>query len=255
MSISSKAKTLFWYLSKPRYYPELVKLIRLKLSNDKREHTIAEATAWCREKAIPIEMAIEKLTKKNNAPSLETLYPEVYQQALHRQATCPVKMGGPGAIDLLYHLCEHIQAQKVIETGVAYGWSSLAILLSLSKHNGHLYSNDLPYAKLNNDDYVGYVVPEQLKKNWELIRLPDKTGIKQAIDKAGTIDLCHYDSDKSYTGRQFAYPLLWAALRQGGIFISDDIQDNFGFRDFCDKNNLTSIITGFDGKYIGIICK
>lgn len=255
MSITSKVKTVFWYLSKPKYYPELIKLIRLRLSNDKRESEMTEATEWCRTNAIPLDEAIQQLTGIGKPTPIEVLYADEYRQALHRQDTCPVKMGGPGAIDLLYHLCEHSKAEKVIETGVAYGWSSLAILLSLSQRKGKLFSNDLPYAKMNNEDYVGYVVPDRLKPYWELIRLPDKTGIKLAISKAGVIDLCHYDSDKSYAGRKFAYPLLWNALRAGGIFISDDIQDNFGFRDFCQEMNLKPVITGFDGKYIGIIHK
>ena len=38
------------------------------------------------------------------------------------------------------------------------------------------------------------------------------------------IDLCHYDSHKDYDARMWAYPRLWAALRSGGIFISDDIR-------------------------------
>lgn len=255
MSIQSKVKTLFWYLSKPKYYPELFKLVRMRLSNDRRENTMQEATAWCKANSIPLADAIRQITGQSQVPAITDLYADIYQQSMQRQQTCPVKMGGPGAIDLLYHLCEYAKAEKVIETGVAYGWSSLAILLSVSKRAGKLYSNDLPYAKLNNEDFVGYVVPENLKQYWELIRLPDKTGIKLAISKSGTIDLCHYDSDKSYAGRKFAYPLLWAALRNGGVFISDDIQDNFGFRDFCNEMKRTPVITAFDNKYIGVLIK
>ena len=47
----------------------------------------------------------------------------------------------------------------------------------------------------------------------------------------GSIDLCHYDSDKSWWGRAYAF-LLWKALKPGGLFISDDIQDNMFFAEF-----------------------
>ncbi len=66
---------------------------------------------------------------------------------------------------------------------------------------------------MGNDDYVGCVIPENLKSKWELQRLPDVKGIPLALKKFdNTIDFCHYDSDKSYTGRMWASPLLWNAL-------------------------------------------
>ena len=57
--------------------------------------------------------------------------------------------------------------RRVIETGVAYGWSSLALLLSLKNRNGLLVSTDLPYAGLDNDPYVGCVVPDELARKLE----------------------------------------------------------------------------------------
>jgi hypothetical protein len=113
----------------------------------------------------------------------------------------------------------------------------------------------MPYAKMNNEDYVGVVVPDYLRQYWSLIRLPDNTGLKVALDKTGTLDLCHYDSDKTYSGRMFGYNLLWKALRTGGIFISDDINDNMGFHDFCKNNDLEPVIIFVYGKYVGLIVK
>ena len=31
-------------------------------------------------------------------------------------------------------------------------------------------------------------------------------------------DFCHYDSDKSYQGRMFAYNKIWKNLKKKGIF-------------------------------------
>ena len=114
----------------------------------------------------------------------------------------------------------------------------------------------MPYPKLNNEKFVGVVVPENLKSTWEVIKEPDRNGLKKALKKmGGKIDICHYDSDKSYQGREFAYPLLWDSLSIGGIFISDDIQDNFAFRDFVISKKLTFAITEHQGKYIGVVKK
>ena len=136
-----------------------------------------------------------------------------------------------GEIVAVGNAVKNLKAQKVIETGVAYGWSSLAILKALTEiGNGKLYSVDMPYPRRNNEKDVGIVVPEFLKKNWFLLRKPDQPGILEAIKMSGgDIDLCHYDSDKSWWGRNYAYPLLWKALKVGGLFICDDIQDNLFF--------------------------
>lgn len=59
----------------------------------------------------------------------------------------------------------------------------------------------MPYVGMNNDDFVGCIIPENLKPQWELQRQPDIKGIPLALKKFNNIiDICHYDSDKSYTG-------------------------------------------------------
>ena len=69
-------------------------------------------------------------------------------------------MGGAGHVDLLYHVCLHKRPDRIVETGVAYGWSSLAILLALEENGrGALVSIDRPYPGLDNDAFVGCVVP------------------------------------------------------------------------------------------------
>jgi hypothetical protein len=114
----------------------------------------------------------------------------------------------------------------------------------------------MPYAKAGNEPYVGIVVPERLRNRWMLFREPDRNGIRKALRwLGGNLDLCHYDSDKSYAGRMYAYPILWDALRQGGLFISDDIQDNLAFRDFCARLGIQPQVTRSSGKFIGIARK
>ncbi len=69
-------------------------------------------------------------------------------------------MGGEGAISFLCHLVKEKKIQKIIETGSAYDWSSLAILLAIKdSENALLIRNDIPYIRMNNDDYVVCVFP------------------------------------------------------------------------------------------------
>ena len=167
-------------------------------------------------------------------------------------------MGGPGHINFIYDAVRILKAKNVVETGVAYGWSSLAILAGFLENNeSYLYSVDMSYPKRNNENYVGVVVPERFCKNWKIIDRPDITGIPRALKLiGGQIDLCHYDSDKSREGRSFAYPILWKSLRSGGLFISDDIADNLFFAEFVKITGAPFCVIKVKGKqYMGAIRK
>ncbi len=251
-----KIKTIAWFIRKPQYLAQIRQVLKRK-KNSSKENSREDALLWCKSNCISQNEALEILTGKENFESLDLIFPKTMTYANQQVQACPVTMGGEGAISFLYHLAKATESKRIIETGVAYGWSSLAILLAVKDiDEAKLISNDMPYIKMNNDDYVGCVIPIELKNKWELQRLPDVVGIPKAIKKYNNkIDLCHYDSDKSYTGRMFAYPLLWNALADTGIFITDDIQDNVGFKDFCSQRNLSPIIVEHLGKYVGLVRK
>jgi hypothetical protein len=95
-----------------------------------------------------------------------------------------------------------------------------------------------------------------LRARWTLVREPDRYGLVKALRAlGGAIDFCHYDSDKSYGGRKYAYRLMWDALETGGVFVSDDIQDNFAFRDLVEAKAATFAVTECEGKFVGIVRK
>ena len=70
-----------------------------------------------------------------------------------------------------------------------------------------------------------------------------------------SIELVHYDSDKSYYGRKWSQELIWKSLKVGGVFISDDIEDNTAFMEFVSDHNLNFSILEFEKKFVGIIKK
>jgi predicted O-methyltransferase YrrM len=257
-------QTSVWFLKRPALYPEYVRFIKKAVEKKKKgtayteklQHEKEEARQWCEQLVIPEKDAITKITE-GKYTNVASLFPEVFTTSNKLATACPVTMGGPGAVNLLYNVCEFTKAKKVIETGVAYGWSSLAILLSLStREDAQLMSTDMPYRNRNNEEYVGVVVPENLKKYWEIVRQPDREALPKILSKMKKdVDVCHYDSDKSYAGRMWAYPMLWDILRKNGIFISDDIDDNSGFKDFCRTLNKTPVIIKSSEKYVGIVVK
>ena len=103
---------------------------------------------------------------------------------------------------------------RLLETGVALGWSSLAILLALeSVGHGELVSIDMPYPGMNNDAYVRYSGagappltvdahpapgPRRSEGDRPALRSDDlpRTTTATGVDPGG----------------KFAYPTLWKAL-------------------------------------------
>lgn len=253
--IERVAKTLVGYAKRPDLYPELGRKIFKNIFNRKSAFRGKEKTlGWARSKAMSQDEAVTKLFgvsyhkfEDNFATDLDT--------ALQKQKNCPINMGGAGALALIFEACEFTRAKKVVETGVAYGWSSLAALLSLEKRNGELYSSDMPYLSEDGYRYVGCIVPDRLKKRWKLYRHADRESLPKIFRESDLVDVVHYDSDKSYEGRSWAYQILYNNLRKGGVFISDDIGDNSAFQDFCERLKTEPVIVLFEGKFVGVFVK
>lgn len=251
----SKVATALWFARRPSFWAHGVALAQRKFLPDYDTPELRRsAREWASQRACSVDEALEKIGFGKAIPALD---PAVLQEARVLAARPPMEMGGAGDLRLLHAATLLSDAISVIETGVAYGWSSLAILAALRGRAGaRLVSIDMPYPKMGNEAYVGVVVPSRLREPWILIREPDRHGLRKGLAVlGGTIDLCHYDSDKSWWGRQYAYPLLWAALRRQGIFISDDIQDNFAFAHFMKAQGAAFAITECEGKFVGIARK
>ena len=257
MKIKKIIKTTFWFILKPRYWLQYIQLVKRKifsLKDDKSEKD--KAISWAKKNATEYNSSWKKIGLQGKIINLDkNILVEANQLARKYKGL----MGGPGHIDFIYNAVRLLKAKYVIETGVAYGWSSLAILVGFSENNndGKLYSVDMPYPNRNNEPYVGIVVPKRFRKNWKIIDRPDITGIhmaKKLIQEK--IDLCHYDSDKSRVGRSISYPILWESLRSGGLFISDDIGDNLFFAEFVKSVSAPFCVVKVQGnQYMGAIRK
>lgn len=228
-------KSLFWFLTRPRTYPEFFKIFARAVAKFFRRRDTSVLDRYSERCRTSRELVCE----------LSGTFIETGQdvEGLTEQSNSL----------MLYNLAEYLQAERVIETGVARGNSSLGLLRSLSKRNGRLISSDIP--RVHQWVETGSLVPQELQHYWELVRMPDRIALPKAIGKMPEIDLCYYDSDKSYQGRMFAYPLLWDALRLGGIFVSDDIGDNTAFEDFCKKIEREPIIIDSNRRYVGVLIK
>ena len=220
-----------------------------------QEHTAA--SRWCAERAVkPMELR-ECLPFDFRAESLGTLFPHELKLAKDLHAECPVTFGGAGHLDLLYSLARAIDARRVVETGVGFGWSSLALLLAINENgdDASLWSVDFPYLSEWDSRWTGAAVPRNMTSQWYLIRAADRQGLPLALRQCTPLDFAHYDSDKSASGRLFAYGQIWQALRTGGVLVSDDIGDNFAFKSFAEHVGRKPTVVGRDSKYQGILIK
>lgn len=171
-------------------------------------------------------------------------------------ADIPHDLGGGGGVPFLYLVTRIRQPQIIVETGVAAGWSSATFLSALQKNGkGHLFSSDFPYFRLKNpEQYVGVVVPKDLKERWSLLLDGDDMNLPVILARASRIDIFHYDSDKSYKGRTNALRYVMPRLAPDGVIIMDDIQDNCHFHDLVQNSPGKPFqVVRYDGKFIGVL--
>lgn len=255
----SALSSFVWYANKG-YWPHIAELTARRIGLRARYRQYADrdkAVAWAAERAVPLEGALMALGLE--AGDLPRIDPALLDEAANRAARSAVPMGGAGGIDLLYALTVLSGARHVIETGVAYGWSSLAILAAFrasGQPDARLVSVDMPYPQRGNEEFVGIAVPEELRVAWTLIREPDRNGLKKAIALCGgRVDLFHYDSDKSVYGRAYAYDLMWGTLKTGGLLVSDDIQDNLYFAHFSASTGVEPVVVKYRDQFVGVLKK
>jgi hypothetical protein len=254
----NKVATAAWFLRRPYTYAHLLALLRRRTSPAarRREKSSDDALAWGRARTRSPEDALRTLLGPGEYPSPRSLYPEVFAAAQAVVDESEILLGGAANLELLFHLVRGLGARRVVETGVAYGWSSLTILLAQEAlGGGSLVSTDMPYPRLHSEDQGGGVVPERLRSSWTVIRRPDRPALPRALRRIGHVDLAHYDSDKTYAGQSWAFRHLWAALASGGVLIADDINYQSAFRDFSTTTGVEPIVVDGQGKLIGVLQK
>jgi predicted O-methyltransferase YrrM len=169
-------------------------------------------------------------------------------------ACLTVPLGGGGHYPLLYFITRYRRPDYVVETGVAAGFSSVAILTALRRNGaGRLWSSDFPYFRLDKPEkFVAYLVDDDLREGWRLLLDGDRANLPIIVSELPRIDLLHYDSDKSFRGRRFAMNLLLPLLADNGLVMMDDIQDNDFFQQLVAERRWNHLVVSFAGKFAGL---
>jgi predicted O-methyltransferase YrrM len=163
-------------------------------------------------------------------------------------------MGGGGDYALLYLLVRLRRPTVVVETGVAQGWTSEAILSALHVNgHGHLWSSDFPYWRMDSpEDGIGLMVDPAHRERWTLHTKGDQINLPIIVAEAGPIDLLHYDSDKSVRGRRRAMGVLEPRLSARALVVFDDVNDNDAFQRFVAARPWEHRVLAYRNKKIGI---
>ena len=221
------------------------------------KNTLVQATKWARLNASQTTEEFCRSIDSNLYDEIKYEVKKIEDFANNKLKNLKNILGGGGNYELLYFIIRKIKPNTVVETGVAAGWTSLAALRAFEKNNrGRLYSSDFPYFRLKNpEQLIGYLAKNEPNINsWYLNIKGDDKALPEIVKKLKNenIDILHYDSDKSYSGRDNALNLLDTNTNDKTIFIFDDIQDNLHFKDFIKKKEFNYSVIQFNNKFVGI---
>jgi predicted O-methyltransferase YrrM len=152
---------------------------------------------------------------------------------------------------LIYSIVRTQNSLTVVETGVANGATTYAIMSALEKNGagGVLHSFD--------------ILPDAAKAysgdgNWHFHLLEKRTaykGFKRAITAIGPVDIWIHDSDHGYRWQKFEYRLAISSLKPGGILISDDVDTSPAWGELAKSLFRKSFIIFDARKLIGLALK
>lgn len=149
---------------------------------------------------------------------------------------------------VLYLAVRAFRPQRLVETGVEYGFSTAYLLQGLADNrSGALVSIDLPTTDLRGHlsdgrwdgahvdamEHTGAAIPEGLRDRWTL-RLGDSRDLLPQALSGGAIDLFFHDSDHAAAAMTREYAAAWEHLTEGGCLLSDDINLNRAFEEFAE---------------------
>ena len=128
----------------------------------------------------------------------------------------------------LYILTRWLRPKVMLETGIARGLSSFALLAAAeANQQGTVYSCDV-------DPRSGHLVGETLKHGWQrrIINAKDaENSFRKFLKEVGEVDFFFHDSNHREGWMRFEFAEVLKQMAPGGILGSDDIDLNRSFLD------------------------
>ncbi len=161
---------------------------------------------------------------------------------------------GPRYRKFLERIIEEFSLETVVETGVAHGHSTRAMLDTLARAHSSS-SNKRPH--LHSIDIDSRTEWDDIATNpmWTFHLTDSSRGVEEILAGIGDIDLFVHDSDHSYAHQMREYQAAWAHLKPGGFLLSDDISWSTAFLQFCKGEGLRPVILSEAPKVAGVVQK
>lgn len=239
----------------PDRLPVMVKKVTHRFLDQRSQSDMARYREWLVENAVPVDQWCAETDgqlweeTRNFADTLNRRWHTIRQEL-------PEGLGGNACFRLLYFLTRRFRPETVVETGVALGFSSQALLAAMNLNGrGRLYSSDFPYFRIPGaEKYIGAMVDDGLKENWKLYIRGDEKNLPEIMSQIEKIDLLHYDSDKTYEGRKKGLRIVGRKITPETLILLDDIQDNPHFYDFVTLGKMQDWqVLENRGGFIGMI--
>lgn len=265
-------QTIIWYFFNLKYLPEFYDLIkhilcykfnlnnyRIKFDDSKKK-----SMTWSQKNSQTLSFVLENLFFNSQVENFYDLKKKQISILLKDFNSMKPKLGGAGDLDLLYNIIINHKPKNIAELGVAYGWSTYAILegINKNKNNSNFNSFDMPYPYLGSSKNIARAIKltDVNSARWNLYVCSNRLALKIIKEKKLKLDLIFYDSEKKYNNKLSSLKQLWKHLdTKTGIMIVDDINDNLAFHDFVNYYNIDFFIiktkNNNNDKFTGIVSK
>jgi cephalosporin hydroxylase len=143
----------------------------------------------------------------------------------------------PSLARLCYVLCRALRPSVVLETGVAYGVSSSFITKALALNgHGELHSVDRAPVRPGVEDYIGALVPDELRSRWTLHRGTSRRLVPRLLPKLGGLSLFVHDSQHTYRNVSWELRTVAPMLTRPAAVVVDDTAANCAFEHWAERS-------------------
>jgi hypothetical protein len=210
----------------------------------KNERLLGQSPSY---QSVDLEVAISAIDRKFNwtlahymaEAACETLAQHIRQAtaALPSHASIPVMFNADFTLArTCYAVCRMLKPTVVIETGVAYGVTSAFILAALAENqHGQLYSIDLPPLNNDGDQFIGILVPAELRSRWNLHRGTSRRLLPELLAKLSAVDVFVHDSLHTRRNILFELDTISPHLNHPAAVLVDDANDNTAFAEWTQR--------------------
>jgi len=160
---------------------------------------------------------------------VERLGPELPFPIAHNAA--------PSLAKLCYALCRALRPATVLETGVAYGVTSSFIAKALALNGeGELHSVDRPAVRQGVEDYIGALVPDELRSRWTLHRGTSRRVLPALLPRLEGLTLFVHDSQHTYRNVSWELRTVTPHLTGPAAVLVDDTAGHRAFEHWVERS-------------------